>query len=114
MKSHPGLAVHRFQKSQESLSAELEFTKAFPLFAGHFEGEPVLPGVSIIDFSVRMLCGGQSRPDITVNKCRFAQVVRPEERLTVTGNWNPSLGSWKIQWVRSTDQKLVAKIDVAV
>jgi len=113
MKDQVGIQVENFKLQGDEMSVGIRFTDKYPLFSGHFEGEPILPGVALIETSVQLLSGGSSLSNISIHKCRFAQVVRPNDPLVVSGVKRK--GSWNLQWNQEgSDKKLVAQVNVTV
>ncbi len=58
-----------------------------PAFEGHFPGDPMVPGVLLLDAVVHALCEA-SQADaggLRVDSVKFLAVVRPGEALTVHG-----------------------------
>ena len=58
-----------------------------PAFDGHFPGNPLVPGVLLLDAVVHALCEA-SQADaggLRVDSVKFLAVVRPGEALTVHG-----------------------------
>jgi 3-hydroxymyristoyl/3-hydroxydecanoyl-(acyl carrier protein) dehydratase len=75
------------------ISAEFAFPSAdSPLFAGHFPGEPVLPGVCLLQCVLAALskAEGKSVSLASVSKARFHSAVFPGETVLLTGraSWN--------------------------
>ncbi len=58
-----------------------------PAFEGHFPGDPMVPGVLLLDAVVHALCeASQADPGgLRVDSVKFLAVVRPGEALTVHG-----------------------------
>jgi 3-hydroxyacyl-[acyl-carrier-protein] dehydratase len=74
---------------EETASGEFEagfvFPPAFPGFAGHFPGKPVLPGIAQI-MAVIHACGVGTPPALrAVKSCKFLRPVAPGERIAVKG-----------------------------
>ncbi len=57
-----------------------------PWFDGHFPGSPVLPGIAQLGMVHDLLCRvlGRRLPVRQVSRVRFKQMIRPDERLTLT------------------------------
>ncbi len=58
-----------------------------PAFDGHFPGNPIVPGVLLLDAAVHALCEGDDAPPaaVRIEAVKFAGVVRPGEALRVAG-----------------------------
>ena len=56
-----------------------------PAYAGHFPGQPVLPGVLLLDAVLHVLgqAGGGSPVPWEINSAKFTSAVRPGESLTL-------------------------------
>ena len=81
------------------IGAAFVFPADFMGFAGHFPGNPILPG--IVQIMAGALTAGQGRdlPLRGVPRCKFLRPVVPGERLEVTalptgdGKWKVSLNT---------------------
>jgi 3-hydroxyacyl-[acyl-carrier-protein] dehydratase len=60
-------------------SSPLAIPAEHPAYAGHFPGNPVLPGVVLLDAVVQALCGGACE----IVSAKFHEVVRPGDPLTL-------------------------------
>lgn len=77
----------------ESAVGEQVFDKDEPFFKGHFPGNPVVPGVLMVEALAQLCCvlatgtlddySGQSVYLLAVNDTRFRRMVRPDETLTL-------------------------------
>ncbi len=66
-------------------AAEFVFPADFCGFAGHFPGNPVLPGIAQI-MAVLHACGGETPAvPLAVTSCKFLRPVSPGERVYVEG-----------------------------
>lgn len=86
--------------------ARVRFPAGAPYFAGHFPGQPVVPGVVLVDAAVRIVAQATGRP---LRLCRlayakFTQALGPDQeavwtyrsaldpedagRLRISGKWN--------------------------
>ena len=58
-----------------------------PAFEGHFPGDPMVPGVLLLDAAVHALCEAtQAAPGpVRVDNVKFLAVVRPGDELALQG-----------------------------
>ncbi|MBS1143841.1 MAG: hypothetical protein H6R14_1247 [Proteobacteria bacterium] len=63
-----------------------------PAFAGHFPGNPIVPGVVLLDRAILFAEAMLDRPGLTwqVGNAKFFSPVRPAEMLTFTLTAKPS------------------------
>lgn len=54
-----------------------------PAFAGHFPGNPILPGVVLLDAAVHAASAAVTARHWQIVTAKFHNVVRPGERLTL-------------------------------
>ena len=93
---HPFLLVDRVLACEpgKSIVARKNVTISEPFFEGHFPGEPVMPGVLILE-ALAQTCGVLSHlsrdgPEedyfllTGLDNCRFRRVVRPGDTLTLS------------------------------
>ncbi|KVR18398.1 3-hydroxyacyl-ACP dehydratase FabZ family protein [Burkholderia ubonensis] len=87
----PFLFVERAQVAADGLAivGHRTFAPDEPWFAGHFPGDPLVPGVVLIEFVAQTanllvghLAGGEARCHLVgVRNARFAQPVRPAQAI---------------------------------
>lgn len=106
----------------ERLVAVKNVTVNEPFFQGHFPGEPVMPGVLIIEamaqaggLLVAASRGGQQGLFFlaTVNNARFRRPVRPGDqlRLEITGSSTKSVAP-RVQAKATVDGAVVAEAEI--
>lgn len=64
-------------------SADLVFPTDHPTAAGHFPGNPILPGALLLDAIVLTVSRGASAPSLAIQSAKFLRPVRPGDRLRV-------------------------------
>jgi 3-hydroxyacyl-[acyl-carrier-protein] dehydratase len=67
----------------------LSFEPGHPAFAGHFPGQPIVPGVLLLDAAVHavqqaLAAGGDGAAGCQVNSAKFLSPVSPGEMLTLS------------------------------
>lgn len=97
---------------QESVVAQLDVSKDFPLFVGHFPGHPVLPGVIIMEAlaqatSICILVSRSQQGSLGfltgIDKAKFRRQVQPGETLTLKG-----------RVIKSSARLCVAEVEASV
>ena len=72
-------------KSRDACDFDLLMTEGHPVYAGHFPGEPVTPGVltlAMVRECASELAGAALQYS-EIKSCRFAAMIRPGDRLTL-------------------------------
>jgi 3-hydroxymyristoyl/3-hydroxydecanoyl-(acyl carrier protein) dehydratase len=64
-------------------SADLTFAADHPTAAGHFPGNPILPGALLLDSIVHAISRGTPPSAVTIRSAKFLQPVHPGDRLRV-------------------------------
>jgi 3-hydroxyacyl-[acyl-carrier-protein] dehydratase len=66
----------------------LSFAAGHPVFAGHFPGQPIVPGVLLLDAAVhavqQALATGGASPSCQINAAKFLSPVAPGEVLSLS------------------------------
>lgn len=95
-----------------SITAELDVDPKLPLFAGHFPGHPVLPGVIIMEALAQTasFCAlvGRDEPGVlgffaSIDKAKFRNQVQPGDTLTL-----------KATITRNSSRMVVADVEALV
>jgi len=81
-----------------------------PAYSGHFPGQPVLPGVVLLDAALHALecCGRKSAREWIVNGAKFQSAVRPGEALTLEHETLPN-GSVRFA-IRTVDRAVASGV----
>jgi len=78
-----------------------------PAYAGHFPGQPVLPGVVLLDMTLQVLeaAGRGKAAGWEINSAKFQSAVRPGEQLTLQ---HETLPNGSVRFVIRTADRAVA------
>jgi 3-hydroxyacyl-[acyl-carrier-protein] dehydratase len=72
------------------LTATLTIPKEHPAFAGHFPGTPILPGVLLLDETLRALERADNTARWRIGAAKFLKPVAPGEELQVQHEPQPN------------------------
>jgi 3-hydroxyacyl-[acyl-carrier-protein] dehydratase len=70
---------------------EHRFPADHPTAAGHFPGNPVIPGAVLLDVVVRAVAGDGPAAPCEIRSAKFLHPVRPGDRLEI--RWSAGAGS---------------------
>jgi 3-hydroxyacyl-[acyl-carrier-protein] dehydratase len=96
------------------ITTSLAIAANHPAYAGHFPGQPVLPGVVLLDAALQVLeRSGEAIADgwaggWTISSAKFQSAVRPGEALTLEHETLPN-GSVRFA-IRTTDRAVASAI----
>jgi 3-hydroxyacyl-[acyl-carrier-protein] dehydratase len=91
-----------------------------PFFQGHFPGNPIMPGVLIIEamaqvsgtLAIRSGVKGRSTIFMSIEKAKFRKPVVPGDQLRIEVNvLRTRLSVWKFSGVASVDGNIVAEAE---
>ncbi len=92
--------------------ASVTFLPEDPLFRGHFEEEPILPGVALVDAVVELVSRalGKTLRLKKLSYVKFFQIVQPGQPIQLSFDWSQNEGYVKVQarWDFSAEQKVAA------
>ncbi|WP_226565280.1 ApeI family dehydratase [Shewanella chilikensis] len=88
----PPILQHRHQDNEASW--RLSIPAELPMFAGHFPGQPVLPGVTQLDWAVRLgsQAFGYDAEVAVLEVLKFQQLLLPNMQVTLSISNNPAKG----------------------
>lgn len=124
---YPFLLVDKVTKliPGESITAIKNVTINEPFFNGHFPGQPIMPGVLIIEAMAQATgllgfrtLGDEPRPDLLyvlagVDKAKFKQQVIPGDQLVLSAEILRHKGSvWIYETKAHVEGKLVASAEI--
>ena len=95
---HPSMpAPHWERRDSTSASARLRAAPDVAGFGGHFPDMPVLPGVVLLDWAVRLAAEafGPCGVFLRMESLKFQQLVRPGADLQATLDWQPGVLSFR-------------------
>lgn len=93
-----------------TIEIPLEIAADHPAFAGHFPGEPIVPGVVLLDESLSTVAGhlGVGLAGCTVVSAKFLSPARPGETLVLALAAGTD-GRWRLD-VRSGERALASAV----
>lgn len=64
-------------------SVDVHFRTDDPTAAGHFPGNPIIPGALLLDEVLRAIAGANAAPPSLIRSAKFLRPVRPGDALVV-------------------------------
>lgn len=81
----PEARLHPVSVQADARTASFHFPAGHPCFTGHFDGDPILPGVVHVALAVATSAAcGIDRPLAGLRNLRFVAPIRPDDTVEVT------------------------------
>jgi 3-hydroxyacyl-[acyl-carrier-protein] dehydratase len=85
-------------------SLEIRFSAEHPTAAGHFPGNPIIPGAVLLDEVLHAVAGADTGAAWTIPSAKFLHPVRPGDLLLIRWEQRPG-GDIKFEcWLREPEQ----------
>ncbi len=107
--------ISQWSAGPNRVEAELEIDAAHPIFKGHFPGQPVLPGVCMIQM-VKEVMEKVTGAGLFMHKadnCKFLQLVDPVKThtLTMSAQFQVDANELSVQAVLKSIDSILMKIN---
>jgi 3-hydroxyacyl-[acyl-carrier-protein] dehydratase len=83
----------------EAWSAPACFAPSLAVFAGHFPGDPLVPGVHQVALVAELARRALGRPGLDIRRiarCKWLRPLRPGGALVVRAAWREADGGWQV------------------
>jgi len=100
--------VQVLERSGTTVVARMSVAPDDPVFAGHFPGFPIFPGVAVVEFAHRAATATGALRLAAVESARFVRPTLPGTTLTVRVTWDDAVR--RCAAVVSDDDGVVARI----
>ena len=106
--------ITSLKTEKSTFSAEITFNPAHPLFEGHFPGQPIVPGVVLVEVAAAVISQLTGHELIVkeASVIKFIQVVDPQVHplLLLEGSVIESEDNYKADMVYSSEGMVFAKL----
>jgi len=122
----PMLFVDSYEVKEDRIEAHYHVDENLPMFEGHFPGNPIMPGVLLVEMIAQVggvliyhILGKDFKNPITlltdIKNARFKDIVRPGDDLTIKATATPlKAGLFTIDGTVEKGGKICAKATVRV
>jgi 3-hydroxyacyl-[acyl-carrier-protein] dehydratase len=102
---------------------ELEAVFVFPaegsVFAGHFPGRPIVPGIlelEMVRAAMQRLWVGVDRRIVSIEKAKFLRIVKPGEEIRLVVHYSASLDQkrWVVKGVSRVKDEKAAHVEMTL
>ena len=100
----------------QKVTAEFCFSGDLDLFAGHFPGNPILPGIvqiEMVKFAVEQAHGNRFWIR-SIKKTKFASLIRPDIPIRLSIEMTPSDDNLSVRATLKTEEKIAGKINLVL
>ncbi len=89
------------------------FNAGHSIFAGHFPGHPVVPGVCMMEIVKELMQGILNKPLMLSNagNVKFLQLITPDIQPTISITWKEQEGGYKVNASFKNDAAMLFKMD---
>ncbi len=85
--------------TENTFQVSLTIPETLPYFDGHFPGNPVLPGVAMMDLSLEALRvhAEENRSLVGVRSAKYLALIQPQDTVQIACTKN-SDSEWQVVW----------------
>ncbi|NDC41892.1 MAG: hypothetical protein EBZ77_10135 [Chitinophagia bacterium] len=82
--------ISQVQQQQQELSCVIEFNSHHPIFGGHFPGNPVVPGVCMVEMVHELMARALALPLLfsEAKSIKFLQIIAPDSAPAFHATWH--------------------------
>ena len=93
------------QRTSDGAVLEFRFPASQPVFAGHFPGHPIMPGVFQLEMARIAAEATHGEPLVVreISKAKFRRPIRPDENIRVELKLTTASDTWQARAVFSVD-----------
>lgn len=111
--------IEYLQRDPNSISCKVAFNMQHDIFKGHFPGQPVVPGVCMMEMVKELL---EQHTDQTLwlrnaGQVKFLQLITPDVQPVINISWSPESKGYNVSALFSSDSadlfKLTGKFEKA-